>query len=147
MVSSFPARGHTANEGSGGGGLGEQNPRHDRRATAPAERPKAVAGEREAEERREDRLHRERERGARRRRPALRPRLHEEPERACEKARDEERAPDRSAVRDAEIAVSARGDEQTAGRRGHLDKRERERVITRCETLQENDLQRVDRRR
>src|SRR5438874_3039806 len=92
MVSSYPSPGHTSDEGSCGGRLGEDDPCHDRRAAAPAQRPEAVAGQREAEERGKDGFHRERERGAGRRRPPLRPRLHEEGKGACKDARDEERA-------------------------------------------------------
>ncbi len=117
--------------------------------TAQPEPPDAaepVAGEREAEERRPDRLERERERGLRRRRPPLRPGLHEERERAREDAGHEQRAPDRPAVRRLELPGGERDQEETGERGEHLDERERDRVVERREALHQHDLQRVDRR-
>ena len=84
--------------------LGDDDPGHDQGAAAPADRPEPVARQPEAEEPGEDRLHRERERGLGRAGPSLRPRLDEKSERTREDAGDEQRAPDRPAARQLDLA-------------------------------------------
>src|SRR5204863_604138 len=104
----------------------------------------AIAGDREAEDSRPDRLHGEGERGAGGARAALRPGLDEESERAREDSGDEEGAPDRPSVRRRELAAGeGRGEE--AGEGGeHLDEGEGDRVVAGREALHEDDLERVD---
>ena len=103
----------------------------------------AVAGEPEAEDAREDGLHRERDRRPRGADPPLRPGLDEEAERAREDPGDEERAPDRPPVRHLDLAERD-GDDGEAGERGeHLGLRERERVVAGRVALHQRDLERV----
>ena len=111
----------------------------------PADRAEPVAREREAEDPGQHGLEREDERRLRRARPLLRPRLHEERDRAREDARDEQRRPHRRAVRDLDLPGRDGDDREADERRGHLRRRERERVVARREALHERDLERVER--
>src|SRR5919197_4882068 len=126
--------------------LCEHDRAEDRRAAAPAEPAEAIAGEGEAEERRPDRLQRERQRGARRARSPLRPGLYEEAERAREHARDEQRPPDGPAARCLEVRTRG-GDRAEGGAGGeHLDECERDGVEAPRDALKQDDLERVHRR-
>ena len=68
----------------------------------------------------------------------------EERERAREHARDDQRAPDRPAVRHASCPRASATTSSPANAAEHLDQRERERVVARREALHQHDLERVD---